>query len=231
MSIRFEIKADLSKLQSWVNWVGGKQIPYATARTLTELAGEVNRAAVKDLRKYFTLRNKYVIRSFRKTMADKRDYPHCYSVAGSVAPFMELQVSGGKKLGQGGSWLGVPKARGELLKARPTDGAKIPRPLWVNQLLSRKGYLMISGNNASPILLKQTRSGKYKRRRSSPRSMPLVHRERPHTGKRGWKRETLYVMKKEVQIPARFPFEEIAQKTIAENFEEIFIKNLEESLK
>jgi len=228
MTIRFEVKADFKKLGEWVNLVGGKHIPYVTAKTLTDLAAEVNSAAVKELGNHFILRNKYVIRSFRKTMADKRQWPFCYSQAGSVASFMELQVSGGMKTGKNGAWLGVPKARGTQFASRPSPSSTIARPLWVSKLLERSGYLMVAGKTSqSPILLKQTRAGK---RRNQKHHNTASRKRTHHTGKRGWKRETLYIMRKDVRIPARFPFEDIAKRTIEQRYEEIFKRNLNDSL-
>jgi hypothetical protein len=228
MTIRYSVTADFKSLGEWVKIIGGKHVPYVTSKTLTDLAGEVNSAAIQELGKYFTLRNKYVIRSFRKTMADKRQWPFCYSQAGSIAPFFDLQVSGGMKTGKSGAWLGVPKARGEPLGARPNVSNIISKPLWVSQLLQKKGYLIVPGAvSKSPLLLKQTRVAS---RRNKKRPHTARRKRTHHTGKRGWKRETIYVMKKDVKIPARFPFDEIAKRTIEQRYEEIFRRNLNEAI-
>lgn len=228
MTIKYSIKTDFKNLTQWAQLFGEKHIPYVAAKTLTDLASEVNCEAIKSLGQYFTLRNKYVIRSIRKQIADKRQWPYCYSQAGSIAPFMDLQVSGGQKEAKKGAWLGVPKADGKQFLARPTPLSAISKPLWINKLLEKSGYLMIKGKNShSPILLKQ----KGIRKRKNKKHATTAHKKRTHhTGKRGWKRETTYVMKKKVSIHARFPFYQIAKSVIDQRYESLFKKNLQEAI-
>src|SRR5690348_6020195 len=120
MSIRFDVKADFKKLGNWVEALGGKQIPFVTAKSLTNLAGEVQKAHTKQLSRTFRIRNRYVANSFRTEMAKKSDWPYCYAKEGSQLDFMRLQSVGGMKTDKRGLPLGVPLSRGEWLAARPT---------------------------------------------------------------------------------------------------------------
>ncbi len=221
--IKFEIKTNLRNLEQWLKDLAGKQLPFVTAKTLTDLAGEVNSAAIQDLKRVFTLRNKYVIRSFRRTMALKSQWPNCEAQAGSLAEFMALQVSGGMKDSKGDVKLGVP------IGARPTLDQIVPKPLWVRNLLQhRRGYLNVKTVGGQELLLKQKRTG---RRRVFKSVHPKKRPHRLHTGKRGWTRDTMYVLKKEVRIPARFEFERIAFETVGKMYAEVFRRNMERVMK
>lgn len=227
MSFRYSVSSDFSKLESWVNSLAGRHLPYVMARTLTDLAGAVNQESIRDLRKYFILRNKYVVRSFRRVPAEKKQWPSCFAEAGSVAAFMELQVLGGVKTNKSGGVLGIPESRGQSLGGRPNPTDIIRKPLWVQNLVQRRGYILVTGKvSTSTLLLKQVRAG----HRRNKNHLKNLKRKKHHTGQRGWQRETIYTVKKNVKIPARFPFYEIAKRTVQERYMETFKSNLNHAL-
>ena len=232
MAIRYEVKAEIGKLTKWASQVAKDQIPYVTARTLTDLASEVRSAHIAELRRNFILRNKYVIRSFRVNYAKKSDWPNCTSCEGSVQEFIALQSLGGTKVDRGGVFLGVPMAQGQMLRGRPNKHDTIKRPMWVRALLEKKGFIQVKGNGSgSELLLKQVRSGKRRNRFGTGR-MNFGHKkhQRKHKGKRGWKRETIYVLKRGVKIQARFPFYILAAQTVERLYSMIFLRNLRNAL-
>ena len=118
--------------------------------------------------------------------------------------------------------LGVP------IGARPNKTDIIPKPMWVRNLLKHKKYINVVASNGTELLLRQTRSGC--RRNAKPNIHHKKRHHRPHTGKRGWKRETIYVLKKDVKIPPRFDFERVANQTVQDKYAELFRRNLEEAL-
>ncbi|CAM6053535.1 unnamed protein product [Sphagnum tenellum] len=155
--VRLKVQTDFGKLNDWVKTLSEKDLPYITARSLTDLAG-----------KEFLLER------------------------GLIRPRSFLNHSG------------------------------------YGNSSARRGYLNVSGTaSGKEVILKQTRSGKTRRRKSKiPRKRP----HRPHKGKRGWTRETLYVLKSGVHIPAKFPFLETAQAVVRGQYEAVFRKNLESAL-
>src|SRR5690348_15256466 len=106
--IKFEIKTDLNNLSTWIKDLAGKQLPFVTAKTLTDLANEIKKEEVKGLRSDFMIRNNYVPNSFLIKMAKKSDWPAPVAKVGSVYGPMELQETSGNKRAKIAEWLGIP---------------------------------------------------------------------------------------------------------------------------
>ena len=221
--MKLQVQANLGELSKWVKDIAEKQLPFITAKSLTMLASQVQSAHIQALARTFTLRNKYVIRSFRIKMAKKTEWPNCASEEGSTAEFMAMQTLGGSKKDRGGLALGVP------IGARPNKQSIIPKPLWLRQLLMKRGYVHITSTSSGrEMILKQSRSGKFKR--STHVKHKRIRPRRPHKGKRGWTRETIYILKPNVHIPARFPFQSIAQAVVQSKIDATFRKNFEDAI-
>lgn len=92
--------------------MGRKQIPFAAAAALTEIAGRVQKAERANLRRAFTLRRKNLgARIFRRP-AEKRDWPKVRAAVGfgqfGRDEFWTLQETGGTKRAIKGSRIAIP---------------------------------------------------------------------------------------------------------------------------
>ena len=92
-----KIQFDSHELQTWLSNVQQKQMPYATARALTDTAQDIKTAAIDSAKKNFTLRNNWVVKGIRINRAEKKDWPNIKAEIGSKDNFMKLQEEGGVK--------------------------------------------------------------------------------------------------------------------------------------
>jgi hypothetical protein len=219
MAIKFNVKADLDKLSKMVQGLAKDQLPYVTAKTLTELAKQVKEAHMKELKKDFTLRNKFVEKSFRVKYAKKADWPNCASEEGSTQEFMALQSKGGIKSAKSNTPLGVPLARGQRLAARPKEIDMIEHPMWVRNLLKQMGYVQAKSKTSDVTLLVKDKTPGF--RRINIHAIKHQIRQRRHYRKHK-PREIFFVLKSGVKIPIKFPFNRVAEQTVKKNSYQTF---------
>lgn len=106
----------------------GKQIPYALALAITEVANYSRDAVKSELPNHFTIRNNYTAKGIRVKRAEKRDYPNIHALVGSVDKFMDDHDQGGDR----------PKKRKAFsfpYSIRRAYKSLVPRRKWPGKLL------------------------------------------------------------------------------------------------
>ena len=153
--IAFKIDtSQIRKLGVVLDEFGKDQVPFATARGLTQTAQDARAAIATRLADDFTIRANWVARGIRIQVATKHSLE---SAVGSVDRFMEMQATGGEREGRDGKRVAVPEA------ARKTPSS-ITRPSkWPGKLLlDRKRYFAkpIGSGDAIGVFKRLGRDGR-----------------------------------------------------------------------
>lgn len=117
----------------------GRHLPFAISYALTLTAAETRDGLRENLKKHFTIRNKWVARGMRSTKATPKNLS---AEVGSKDPFMPAQAHGGIK--EGNKSLGIP------FGARPTKETRITKSTRPAGLLKKKGYHLGPYSGAGP---------------------------------------------------------------------------------
>lgn len=192
--LRVAFKTNVHELVDWLETMGTKQVPFATAKGLTMTARDVRDVVRADLPKHFTLRSHWLEQGIRFIPAEKRDWPHQKAYAGTRDQFLELQETGGKK--------------------RPAKGARnvaIPTAASV----ARRGSSGRLPKSAKPRAILDRPTG-YVEDRAIRRRLP---KNRPGTATLA-----LFLLRPDATIKPRFQFQKTAEATVlrvyAKNFRE-----------
>lgn len=92
--LHITVRHDLAKASAMLRKLAKEQVPFALAKTLTDLAKEVQREVRVEMPKNFTLRRQWIVNGIRIKAATKRKLE---SVVYSRDKFMARQESGGIK--------------------------------------------------------------------------------------------------------------------------------------
>jgi len=165
------------------------------AGAINGVIGDIRKAEVKALPRYFTIRNRYTERGIRFDRAKKTDRDpsgsvfaaadHGGRVGVGVGSYLEGQIEGETKHARKGRYVAIP------IKARDTPTRKTTPARWPGRILSRKRAFTINFKNGDIGVF--VRVG---RRRNSRMDL--------------W-----WIMRPAVNIKARFPFYLIGQKVAA----------------
>lgn len=127
------------------------QIPFATARALTDVAQAARDAQREAMPRRFTIRNKRVVRGITIERANKSDWPDTFALVGTRDPFIARHELGGVQRPATGGRFAVPT---RVAASRRTRTGKIPATLKPGRLLSSgAGFLTDDGR----IVLKRKR--------------------------------------------------------------------------
>lgn len=120
MEKAMDIKMDAHALKSFLTNLEMKQIPYATAVSLTRTAQEAQAAVKSGLSGKFIQRNKWTSGGIIFQRAEKSDWPNTHSIIGSRDEYMIKQEEGGSV---------APKNKRHAIpvEARPSKTQLIPR--------------------------------------------------------------------------------------------------------
>lgn len=119
-------------LETW----GRKQIPFASAKALTQTAISARNKVREGLPKEFVIRRPWTINGIICQTAQKSDWPNITAVVGSRDPYMIMQETGGTKTPKGKS-IAIPAG------VRTNVRKVVPRSKWPKALLSK-------GNKGKP---------------------------------------------------------------------------------
>lgn len=130
--LRLEVAADFTPLLRFLDDAQRRQLPFATAVALTNLAKDARALVAGGLRDRFTIRSSWVERGIRYKPAEKRDWPHTSALVYSKDAFMQAQEVGGVKRGRAGGDTPQPLAIRRTKEERTTPskwpGAQLKRP-------------------------------------------------------------------------------------------------------
>lgn len=139
----------------------GRHLPYVTTRTLTELAKRGQEQVRAELPERFSIRNTWVSRGIRMEPAQKRAWPHVFSVIGTRDDFMVQHQTGEDKRPRRSDALAIPNvAEGGRPGVIVRRSGRIPKRLKPRTLLrGRKAFLQrVKGNW---VILQRTTKKRY----------------------------------------------------------------------
>lgn len=96
-SLKIKVVWDLDPLITYFSEKAVRQIPFATAVALNDVAFKSRKALVEDLEKRYVKRNTWTVRGMRVVKARKTKL---FADVGSLRPYMKLHVEGGERTSQ-----------------------------------------------------------------------------------------------------------------------------------
>ncbi len=153
MTFSLNISID-DQVTPWMKTVVSKQIPFATARALTWTAKDAQKETRREIRRSFTLRNKWTERGIRIVPASKNKLE---SKVVFDRYYMVLHEGGGEKVPGRSSFLAVPSR-----KVRRTKTARIAKSERPSALMRKKNtFINTLRKTGEPAILQ--REGKRSR--------------------------------------------------------------------
>ena len=198
-----------------------KQVPFATARALTQLAHDARKeAAGKELSDAFTLRNKFLASSINMARkATKHDLRSAVGIKsrakGAPADWMEQQIEGGDRMKPGGVPVGLRKPGGKR---------KVGPSLWPGKLA--KGGRFFYGTTKKGVRALWQR---LKKRNKSPG--PYLRGPKKGTPRPG--RESLkmvYLFPTDVKIAKRYSLEAPVRRVVKDGWVRTMKASLDKAL-
>lgn len=104
------------------------QLPFATASALTKVAKLAQDEVKRELPRRFMIRNRFTENSIRTQRAEKRDWPNCKAVVGSISGYLPLHEDGGVKAPIGKAF-SIPKG------IRRSEQTLVSRSRWPGRIL------------------------------------------------------------------------------------------------
>lgn len=159
VSIAFKVEGNTLEASKFIQNLFRKQVPFATAAALTELAKEARDEQRAGVRDRFTVRSTRFPNTFRSVPAEKRDWPNTHSVVGVLDQWAARHEAGGIFTPDRSERWAVP---GREIKRTPSGKVrKRNRPKQIIE--SGRGFLGVGEtwrgrNHPDAILLKVGRS-------------------------------------------------------------------------
>jgi hypothetical protein len=101
MANEFKITSNAIELDRTLRLIGGRHIPFATARALTNIAYRLKDVEKSKISKYFEVRTKWSPNTLRAGRALKADYPRAFSTISVRDDVMAIAAMGGHREGNG----------------------------------------------------------------------------------------------------------------------------------
>lgn len=122
-----QVTIDMHSVKSFLTGLELKQVPFATAKALTQTAQEAQGAVKSGLGRKFILKNKWTEKGIQFQRADKKDWPDCFAIIGSRDEYMVKQEEGGQL---------PPKRKRHAIPitARPSKTSLVPRKMRMENL-------------------------------------------------------------------------------------------------
>jgi hypothetical protein len=206
-----QIKTNLPQLERELTEFAKKQIPYATARTLTQLAKNAQAEVRRNLPTRFQIRNHFTASGIRIEPARKSDWPNLRSAIGSVDGYLARQELGGRKEGQGGKLIAEPYG------IRPNPSMITKPAQWPSRLLKKPGYFKVKLKNKNPLALILYRK-------------PMKGRGRTYRAA-AKKAQLMYIQVSHVNVKARWNLRQIVEKVATHKaFNQLFGNYLKDAM-
>lgn len=155
MKIEIELKKDLVKLQKKLGSLKAKQLPYATAKALNELALE-SRPIIQDkFKEDLEIRNKGLLRkSIQVNWANKNDWPFSQSEIGITDEFdfLAQHSYGTMRLAKSSIGRAIPVS---IKRASSGKIASAKRP---KALLAKKAFLITAKSGKKLIVQRESKA-------------------------------------------------------------------------
>ncbi len=141
-----EFKETFDKVGRQLGVLERQEIPFAIARTLTEIAIEARDEERSQARRRFTLRNKWVERGIQARSATKRDLT---AEVGSRDWFMAEQETGAQRRPRRASVIAVP------IEVRPSLKQRVLRSKFPSRLVKKKNVFFGTLRGGQKALLQR----------------------------------------------------------------------------
>lgn len=203
------IESNARQIASIIGGLAHDQIPYATARALTDLAFTGMRAAKSDLEKSLTIRNRFSQAGIQVNKADKRDKPITAEVGiEERRAYLIDHILGRTRKPKESPFQAIPQT--DVVKRTKTGkirGRQRPKAMLdrvdTNSRRSAYTYRLMKRGDAEALL-----------RWEKGRDEPVV----------------VYWFEKSVKIDREFKMDEVVQDAVAGDYERTFIRRLEQAV-
>ncbi|MDH4231085.1 MAG: hypothetical protein OEW04_03535 [Nitrospirota bacterium] len=216
--IKIEVKG-LKETMRFLSDLQKNQLPYATARALTQTAKDIQQEIIKELPHKFTLRTSWYKSgpyAFKITPALKTKLQ---ATVYTKAPFMGLQETGGTKIAHGGKkYIAIPTDNVRRNKSRP-----IPQNLRPSALLKgvtyrgtskKKGTYKHAAFTGVKAFIGEIHGQLGIWQRIGPRAVKLM-----------------YLLREEADIQPRLEFERTARRIAEQKFSQNWGRAMNEAVK
>lgn len=207
IAVNFEV----AKATAWLSNVQKNQVPFATAKALTQTAQAIQKQVQADLPQRFTLRNSWVRQGIRIVPATKAKLR---AEVFSRDAFMSLQEKGGDKRPKKDTNLAIP------LAARRTKSGLI-RPADLPENLGRSTFSVTRGGKQAA---RRGRAGTAFKFTASDGRTYLALR-------RGDKLELMYLLTPMAKVRRRLGLRDTGKRMYAATFNKLFAAALKDALR
>ena len=221
-----EVEINAIEVAAGLGNVADKQIPFAMAATLTELAATAKKAEEKEMNRVFTLRNTFSNRGIQINRAEKKAWPHLYSEVGieKAREYLIDHIVGAKREGN------------------PTHGRAVLQAGFESEARTRSGKVKASKKPSRLVAIanKKRKARKGKRRKAfTPKhrvpSKPFIINasgyrrgqgndlivRRVEEDRRG-ELEILFAFEMDVDIKKEYDFESVARRSVNSHYDRVF---------
>lgn len=232
-----QVRADVSRLVKALTKLGERNIPFAVARALTDLAMEIREGAKPRLKRLFHIRTTWVERGFRVVSADYRTAPGRGTIEARVGhkdPYMALQQTGGDKLPKGREQA-IPQA-GSALGA----GMQMPRGSAGERTTPRGSNWPRHLIAAIESMKARQKAGKKSRNKAAKNKLVFLEHARIPTiavriangrGTKGQFKPLWFLYSRPVDIPKRWDFLERGEAYAQRNYQRVLYRRVREAIK
>lgn len=154
-----KVDVDIKKLERELNDLARSQIPFATAKTLTQLAQEGQKATRQEFKDKLEIRKSGQLKGgVRIKPAKKQDYPYAYSVVGIRNKFDYLSDHVESKNRKARSKHGKAIPLSDLPRTKTGKVSKANRPA---KLLKKKRVFEMVTKGGNRLIAKRTSKQRY----------------------------------------------------------------------
>ena len=218
------VSSDAAQLARALGDTYGTQIPFATARALTDVAFGVQRQEKRGLELALTLRNKFSTSGVQVNPAEKSDWPSTYAEVGieERRSYLIDHVTGGTRQGgrHGRAILeeeGLRSASGRVPAGKRPAALVAAAKRAKQQAGLRKAFGGRAGKDKRlPFLFYSAKWG----------NEVLAQR----TGSERYPLRIIYAFKRGVSIKREYPFDVIAQREVGRSYYAAFDKRLRQAI-
>ena len=209
MTIQVEVKSNATQLGKALGAVGKKQIPYAIAATLNDLAFDSMREAKSELAESMDLKNKFSQSGIQINKADKKDWPKARAEVGieERRSYLVDHVTGAKRTGN--ATHGVAVLQDTTLRSKT---GRVPKGKKPGAML-KTGRRMKGGSK--PFIIKKSDGQELIAMRTGKQRYPL---------------QILYAFNRSVKIDKEFAMDEIIRSEVAAGYDRAFNKRMKQAL-
>jgi hypothetical protein len=214
MSVSIKISTNALDLRSKLIALATKQYPFALAKTLTNLAKDIQAQEKQHIPQIFEVRTKWSLNTIKVIPARKQDFPAPYAILGVRDKVMALNITGGT---DSSSNLSIPGSKSVRAKLNPSNKTLGPA-YFPSRLLGKGGkpkkLKNYGGNRAFMMNIKKTGQRAVAVRTSDDR-LPL---------------EILYLFTKSKKTPRRWNLYERSKRYVNRNYRSLLAKNVNEAI-